>query len=377
MRIFLSTFGTAGDVVPFTRLARGLLERGHAVTAHSWSMYRGLFPAGVDFVAAGHDVAPAELAASLEEALRLPSPWLQIRRVARIFYGLGDGDAAARAYYARCREAMAGHTLAVCNVLDHVGQAAAELAGIPWVGWASRPPPPPDADRALAQEDQALGELLSAVTGGRRAVRTFRARSPLLDLIAGSPALALPFPAEPTLTLTGSWLDRTPPAPLPAAVEDFLAAGPALLIGFGARPDVSGRTAALAAAAVRAGWRPIVHVLAASPATLPPQPDTLVVREPLPHAALLPRVAAVVFHGGSGTAHEVCRAGRPSLAMPHLGDQFYWANALAQRGLGPKPLTFQTLAPSVLEARLRELRDPRFAARAAAVAAVLDAEDGV
>ncbi|MFO0749875.1 MAG: hypothetical protein U1F43_30020 [Myxococcota bacterium] len=227
MRIFLSTFGTAGDVVPFTRLARGLLERGHAVTAHSWSMYRGLFPAGVDFVAAGHD-GSAELAASLEEALRLPSPWLQIRRVARIFYGLGDGDAAARAYYARCREAMAGHTLAVCNVLDHVGQAAAELAGIPWVGWASRPPPPPDADRALAQEDQALGELLSAVTGGRRVVRTFRARAPLLDLIAGSPVLALPFPAEPTLTLTGSWLDRTPPAPLPAAVEDFLAAGPAL-----------------------------------------------------------------------------------------------------------------------------------------------------
>ena len=40
-----------------------------------------------------------------------------------------------------------------------------------------------------------------------------------------------------------------------------------------------------------------------------------------PHAALFPRAAAVVHHGGIGTTAAALRAGRPMLVVPHAHDQ--------------------------------------------------------
>jgi sterol 3beta-glucosyltransferase len=102
-----------------------------------------------------------------------------------------------------------------------------------------------------------------------------------------------------------------------------------------------------------------------------------VVTERLPFAALLPRVAAVVHHGSVGTTHEVVRAGRPAFVVPHMGDQFFWAETLHARGLGPQPVGYQALVPRVLGERLGALRDPALAGRAQALALAVATEDGL
>lgn len=380
MRVLLSTIGTAGDVIPFARVARALAARGHAVTVHAWEHYRGWFDASAAFHPAGGGVTDAEVDEGLEHALREPSPWGQIARFGRLFYGLGAGTARAEGAWASARAALAGQDLALINVLDHTAQAAARALGVPWVSYASRPPPE-DArtDGPLAEVDRALGELMAAVTGETRRWRVFRERSPLRDLASCSPRL-LGVPARPASTtlLTGSWL--APPAldaPLPPAVEAFLAAGPALFATFGTMPDVTGRAAALVEAAALSGARVILQILGVQRAAERVPAGVLVVRERLPFDALLPRVAGVVHHGSSGTTHEVVRAGRPSFAVPHMGDQYLWAATVAQRGLGPAPVAYVQASAAALAERLGALSAPRWERAAAALAAEVGAEDGV
>ncbi|MFH1807469.1 MAG: glycosyltransferase [Pseudomonadota bacterium] len=71
------------------------------------------------------------------------------------------------------------------------------------------------------------------------------------------------------------------------------------------------------------------------------------------HAALFPRCAAVVHHGGAGTTATALRAGVPQLVTPHSADQFYWARRVHELGLGPAPLAFGSLSTRPLVARLR------------------------
>jgi UDP:flavonoid glycosyltransferase YjiC (YdhE family) len=377
MRLVLSTFGTAGDIIPFARLERELGRRGHEVTVHTWEHYRGWFAPGTAFAAMGGGVDAAEVDRTLDWALRAPTPFAQVDRFARLFYGLGDGPARVRAAYGRALEVFAGHERAVINVLDHVGQAAAERLGIPWVAYTSRPPPPrAQADAVFARVDTAVGELLAAATGAPRRVRVWRDLSPLRTLLVCSRHL-VDAPPDPTVRITGAWLDAPGTEPLPPAIAAFLDEGPALLVTFGTMPDVNGRAAALVAAAARSGWRALVQVLppAVAPADVPP--GIRIVTERLPFAALLPRVAAVVHHGSVGTTHEVVRAGRPSFVVPHMGDQFFWGATLHGRGIAPPPLLFTELDVAALAARLDALRHPELARRAAALAPALAAEDGV
>ena len=58
----------------------------------------------------------------------------------------------------------------------------------------------------------------------------------------------------------------------------------------------------------------------------------------VPHEWLFPRVAAVVHHGGAGTTAAGLRAGKPSLLIPHVGDQFFWGRRVQELGLGPEAI---------------------------------------
>lgn len=144
--------------------------------------------------------------------------------------------------------------------------------------------------------------------------------------LSPSPALS-PFPAQ-------SPLPPAPPlSPLAPALEQFLAAGPAP-IGF--TPGTGHQHAAghfnMALDALgRLGRRGlfITPHRAQVPDSLPPH--VMWVAE-APFNALLPRLAALVHHGGIGTMAEAFRARVPQLVVPSAFDQF--DNAARARQLG-------------------------------------------
>lgn len=87
-------------------------------------------------------------------------------------------------------------------------------------------------------------------------------------------------------------------------------------------------------------------------------------------------MSAVVHHGGAGTVHLGLRAGRPTLVVPFVFDQFFWGARVAALGVGPDPLPSRRLTPERFAAALRALAAPEIGRQAAALGARMSREDG-
>ncbi len=76
----------------------------------------------------------------------------------------------------------------------------------------------------------------------------------------------------------------------------------------------------------------------------------------IPYEWIFPQVHSVVHHGGSGTTHTATRHGCPSLVFPHIVDQFFWNERVADLGLGPKGVKIKRLSEELFERLLLDLR---------------------
>lgn len=397
MRIAIATVGTTGDVRPFAALAPALLAAGHEVSAFSWELHRPAFAGtGVDFEAIG----PTTTWDAIRETARLAAdartPQQQVA-VLRDFH-LREGAS----HYRALREALPGHDLVLLHGIHSLAEAAARDAGLHYatavfdpVLLPTRDHPPAGMpgmgplngmgwwllDRMLAGVGRPLADTLrSAGSSSAGEVRLFRARSPLLHLVACSPTLAeVPSDLRPSIAFTGAWVPSAAPQPLPADVDAFLGSGPApVVVSFGSMAfGDPGRLGETVEAALRsAGARAIVQRGAAELAPGPGD-DLLVVGE-VDHRALFPRAAVVVHHGGAGTSHAVAAAGVPSVVVPHVGDQRYWADRLHRLGVAPAPIPAARLDAASLDARIAEVAaSDAMRSRARVLASSIGSEDGV
>lgn len=181
--------------------------------------------------------------------------------------------------------------------------------------------------------------------------------------------------------VTGYWF-LDPPADWqpPPDLVDFLHAGPPpVYVGFGSmgsrNPELVTQLTlkALALAGQRgviaSGWGGM------RPSALP---DTVYMLRAVPHSWLFPQMAAVVHHGGAGTTAAGLRAGVPSILIPFMADQPFWARRVAELGVGPAPIPRQRLtAERLAEAISQAVSDAAMHRRAAELGAKIRAEDGV
>jgi UDP:flavonoid glycosyltransferase YjiC (YdhE family) len=205
---------------------------------------------------------------------------------------------------------------------------------------------------------------------------------PGLTLYGISPSV-LPQPTDwpACCRMTGYWfLDAadgwTPPADLEAFLED---GPPPVYIGFGSmrNEDPAAMARIVVQALERAGQRGILFRGwgGLQPGDLPP---TIHAIDPVPHAWLFQRMAAVAHHGGAGTTAATFRAGVPGIAMPVFADQPFWARQVQRLGTGPAPVPHWQLTPDRLADAIRQaVEDPHIRANAAALGQHIRAEDGV
>ena len=392
MRIALATVGTTGDIAPFVLLARRLVARGHEVTAISWPVHRAaLAEAGVRVEVAGPHADAGRIAAVAADVAGRPP--LQQVAVLRDFH-LADGED----HYRRLRTLLPGHDVVVVHGIHVLAHAAVLDAGLAFatavfdpVLLPTRSAPPPGLpplgplnrpawwmlDRILARVGRPVDQVLARARSAQRGLPLFRARSPRLHLLACSPAIIrVPPDLPPGALVTGAWLDDRPLSPLPSDVESFLADGAApIVIGFG---SMAGASEAAIDGAVRAilerGRRVVVQGSIAAVVTSP----SLIRIGEVDHRALFPRAALVVHHGGSGTTHAVVAAGVPSLVIPHVGDQPYWADRLRRLGVAPEPQAVRGLqAERLASAAVASAADPAMRERASALASELQQERGL
>lgn len=70
---------------------------------------------------------------------------------------------------------------------------------------------------------------------------------------------------------------------------------------------------------------------------------------------ILPKMYAMIHHGGSGTTHMALKYACPSLIIPHIIDQFVWNRLIAKLGFGPKGLSINKLAKGKITLLIKDL----------------------
>jgi UDP:flavonoid glycosyltransferase YjiC (YdhE family) len=118
-------------------------------------------------------------------------------------------------------------------------------------------------------------------------------------------------------------------------------------------------------------------VVGLPPRVRPPVRDGVIITGPLPHEWAFPQVDVVIHHAGAGTTAAAVRAGRPSVPVPVLGDQYLWARRLHQLGVAPAPVRGRDLSASSITDAVRAALVPTVRERAAALGRTVAAEDGV
>jgi UDP:flavonoid glycosyltransferase YjiC (YdhE family) len=106
--------------------------------------------------------------------------------------------------------------------------------------------------------------------------------------------------------------------------------------------------------------------------------DIFVLDSIVPHNLILKHCTALIHHGGSGTAHNAVRSGRPQMALPKFVDQYYWAERIRVLGIGPGGINQKKISDTALEEKVLDLMtNETYAKNAGALGEKLRAEDGV
>ncbi|MGK3984467.1 glycosyltransferase [Sorangium sp. So ce136] len=395
MKAVLAPVGSRGDVQPMLALGAALARAGHEVSLCVAENYRSSVEAlGLAYVRGGEDAQ--HLMTRREVKVRGPlrfTKWGRLIEIGRIM---------VREQFAALEEAARGADLIVGTLLTTAAPSVAEHLGIPCFRACYFPASMPTADlpsivfgalNGPPWFNRATWKVHALVDNvGLRALvneyRVTRKLAPIEDVYAHAssrltPLMAFdtefaPLPGDfPAVHATGYWfLDSD--EPLPADVEEFLAAGDApVYVGFGSMPsaDPAECTAAVLAAVRRAGCRALLSSGWAGIGEGVRDPRCKVIGA-VHHAALFPRLSAVVHHGGAGTTAAALRAGVPQIIVPHMFDQHYWGSRVSASGLGPAPLKRRFSADALASAIRRTLGDTTMARRARAVAERVRASRG-
>lgn len=387
MRCLLVALGSRGDVAPFLAIGRELVAAGCEVHLVVLADHAHLAE-GTGLV-----VHPAR--AGSVEAMWPDRPWLRRAALAQpgVMYALMRRRFAVtgRALASAALEAAEGCDVLVAGtasrrMLRRLGGAR----GIPVVTVLMAPLRPasrPEQGVLVPRVGgplvgRAVSTLMWAMTGGLgsgpdRAMRTLLGA----DSPAGAVDETIVCATSRTLAAgaaTAGWIDTGPATatPLDDGLLAFLDTHPgAVLMGFGSCPSADPRAdVALFRRVARRLGRPLVLQ---TPLLLPGAVDPTTWNAPgADHRLLLPRVAALVHHGGAGTTLTALAAGTPAVVVPHLGDQAWHARRVGDLGAGVAAPPRWRLTSRALERCLRRALVPALTTRAAALSPVVVDEGG-
>lgn len=410
MRILIATTGSRGDIQPYVALGAGLTAAGHRVRLATHVDFEDFIRRhGLDFFPLAGNSRAMHASATGRRMLHAgANPFTFMREFARLRV------AQVPDMMARCYEAGREADLIVATTTALLpAHCVAEKLGRP-VLTAHYPPATPNrlvesclfpGAPAWLPFGRSVYNVLTHLAGGeyfwqlfRRSVNRGRreilgmAPFPFLGpspsyfsakpMVYGYSPAVVPRPAEwgPQHQITGYWfLDTAGEWTPPAAVVEFLKAGPApVCVGFGSMPSrrPGELTRCVTGALDRAGQRGILLTgwggLAA-----PAKSSRFLAVPSVPHDWLFPRVAAVVHHGGAGTTAAALRAGVPSVVVPFMGDQGFWARRVHALGVGPPPVPRRRLTREGLAAAVETaVADPKVRRRATFLGDRIRSEDG-
>jgi sterol 3beta-glucosyltransferase len=383
LRIGIQTWGSEGDIRPFIALGAALTRRGH----HVELLYTEISDRRYEHVAAALGFTARAVASPViasrereyEVGLAAIASRNEFSQGLLIFRELLDP--VVEPIYEAGLDLCSRSDLLIQHFILHPSRAAADQTGTPQITVAFahmitpsrfiRPSGMPALGQWANRFAWGLGCFALNLTLLKKVNRFRRGKglppfgdllreawpSHHLNLLASSPAF-LDRPADwPDWNQMCGFLElpEHEHEALAPEVDSFLNSGPPpVFMGFGSLMPTSGRHLAdtvsvLEEAATQANCRAIIQAEVTRDTT-----DRVLFVKRAPHKTVFPRCAAVVHHAGAGTTHTTLRAGAPSVPVPHVSDQFLWADELHRLGVAPKPLRRTKWSPAALADRLRE-----------------------
>ena len=400
MRVLLVSHGSTGDIFPLIAFGRALIAAGHSVSFATASISAGeIRAAGLDFVLSPPDRDAADHAAIMRALARERNP---LRNIATIFRWCAPGFPE---FVGAIDTALREHDVLVSTYLFPFLGEIARRQGKPFVvtafchvafpGLDRAPVPLPALDfapkgirRAWGDFWHRTGEFLTGVCVRHVAGRELeKAGTPLpkrffqcgadLTLALVSPGLFRPErPVLPKLVYAG-YLRRVLPesAELEARLIAFTGGERVPMLNFG---SVTFDDAEAKMRAFVANWPRGVRLVVQSGwagFTAPGRDDILVISGKVSHDQLFRHASVVAHHGGAGTTAAVLHAGVPQVVVPHLGDQFFWADEMRRFGVGVAVGSRRW--PARLPAAMRAVAaNPAMRATAGRLAEILSKENG-
>ncbi|RLN06254.1 hypothetical protein BBO99_00004837 [Phytophthora kernoviae] len=424
MSICIMIVGTQGDVQPFVAIAKRLMHDGHRVRLATHAVYRNfVMDHGVEFYPLAGN--PKELAAYMVKTgghlipLKLETIQKDVPRnmqmIEDILYSTwpavsepdpeGEGPGAPgkpfRAQAIISNPVTYGHI----HVAERLGVPLHIMFPQPWVPTTAFPHPlsnMPYTGKAKKVNYmsykmvdllmwQGTESMVNAFRRDKLQLRKIRkgdgGRDILLDLaiphaFMWSPRL-VPKPNDwgkiydviGTVTLEGPSSTYTPSPDL----ETFLGQdGGPIFVGFGSMvlEDPKGTTKMILEAAEQARVRVLIQSSWSDMAGDLTVPDNVFFLGNCPHDWLMPRVSAVVHHGGAGTTAAGLLAGKPTFIVPFFGDQPFWGRAVLDAGVGVEHCPISELTTEKLRVAFEALESPQLRARAIAMRDLMRQEDG-
>ena len=412
MKIGLQAWGSEGDIRPFTALAAGLVKNGHDVTlAITDNAGRDYSELAIRFgyrqltVLNPEIASPEQVERVWRQIIELGNPIQQAELVMK--YGF---DPAMEAMYSAARQLCATSDLVVGHFFVFPLRVAARKAGVPMAtlnivhncvpSAEIRPPGLPDlggwsyplgwklvqkmVNRIFLPRVNALGSREGLPPDRDVMTQTWAAER--LNLIAVSPAICRrPSDWEPRHQVCGflNLPAELVPKYLPEGLDDFLASGaPPVYITFGSMMinnlDFMQEAARIWTDAIaEVGCRAIFQL---------PWNDLSVFKTNhrifkvkwAPYRLLFPRCSLIVHHGGAGTTQSTLLAGRPSIIVAHMADQFFWGSELERLGVAGKTLKRKGLTSKRMARGINQvLVSPEMETRANNLGAQMAQENGV
>jgi UDP:flavonoid glycosyltransferase YjiC (YdhE family) len=404
MRIALLTMGSVGDVQPMMVLGVALRSRGHDVVLVTSPEYRAMadraglelrpLPTADGFVSAVLSSERVRAAlrkgpSKIRMGLAAPQQSFADRRALtdEMLAAVTDADLLVHTLFVRIL-ALDWPDLPSCLVPPHPATPTAQW---PALGTPALPLGP-GYNRLTHRVIDTLEWLV--MRQGINKVRRTEERAPLglrspylgdgIDrpVLYGFSSQIFPPPADwpPLCHVTGFWsADSTSQREEPdAGLGAFLDRGDRPLVasyGSALMVDGPGLLGATLAAARQTGHRLVI--VGGPRLDLPADLDVVRV-DRADFGRLLPRAAAMLYHGAPGTAGATIAAGIPHVTVPTFGDQPMWARRLTTIGVAAPPVPYHKLTAERLAAAIRTaVTDPGIAARTAALATTARDDGGV
>ncbi len=397
MKFVVVTYGTEGDVRPFAALCRALMDAGHDVLLLGDAATLGSANAlGVPTIALAGDIKGAfgpndSISGATQKAAKFNATEKALARIA---------NANAESWLQQIVASAQGCDAIIASGLAaFVGLSAAEYLGVKVIGASMIPITPTAAFPSPLLPPKLVPKCLNRASHhfvNGIIWRTFRkhlnaARASICDLPARkklwtdhamlygvSPSL-LPPPADwpANAQVCGQWIHPSPTWSPPQALNDFLAAGvPPIYVGFGSMVGFD-RARLLSAIAESVAGRRALFYPGWSDVDTAALPANFHIIGETPHDWLFPRTSVVIHHGGSGTTHSAARAGVPSIVVPFVGDQLFWAERLKRCGVAAEPANGKHLRAEVIAQGIEFSLRADVRERARALGEKMRAEDGL